>query len=177
MAYLRHSTRHVHQTVIDLLTAHLDALYWTEPGFVPFGADAVAIMDGFPNEWDETSVLGPGLVVITLGDEDAAREEEVGGPLTSIEIPFFVDCFMDTDSVALALSLDVRDFFTGRMINTKTLQDVTNYNLSDKPVATGYQMEFEDVTRSRVKNKWHVVKVSAVLYFPDVRQEPGEESS
>lgn len=173
--YLRHSTRHVHQTVLDYLTSHLDSLGWTDPGDVPFNSPAVAILDGFPDEWDEVSVLDPGMLVVTVGNEDSAKEEELGGLLKSIEIPFFVDCFMDTDGVALALSCDVRDILTGRFVDSSPMQQVTNYNDYPSTPAEGYQIEFEDVVRERVKNKWHVVKCSAVLLFNDVRQQ--EESS
>lgn len=173
MAYLRHSTRHAHQSLMAYLSAHLEALGWTVPNNVPFGAPPVAIVGTFPDEWDEVSVLDPGMMVITVGDEDSAREEELG-PLTSIEIPFFIDCFMDTDGVALALACDVRDILNGRFANTLNWEHVYNYN-GEEPEISGYTMEFEDTVRERIKNKWHVVKTSAIMYFNDVRQE--EESS
>lgn len=173
--YLRHSSRHAHQSIIDHIKLHLEALDWTVPGSVPFGAPIVTVLDGFPDEWDEDSLLEPGTVVITLGDEDAAREEELG-PLTSIELPCFFDCYMDTDSVALALSLDIRDILTGRMVNTKTSLNVSNYN-ETVPAESGYNLEFEDVIRSRIRNKWHVVKATATMLFNDVRADPVIEES
>ncbi len=173
MAYLRHSTRHAHQSLIDYLKYRLELLNWTDPDNVPFGSPAVVIKSGFPDEWDTNSVLDPGMLVITVGDEAPAREAELG-PLASIEIPFFVDCFMDTDGVALALSCDVRDILTGRFAGTKASLPVYDYS-DGEPFESGYVMEFEDTERDRVKNKWHVVKTSAIMYFNDVRQE--EESS
>lgn len=166
MAYLRHSTRHAHQSLVDYMGSKLYDLGWTHTGSVPFDAPVVQLNSSFPDEWDESSVLEPGTLVITLGDESAAREEELG-PLTSINIPFFIDCFMDTDSVALALALDVRDILCGRLSNTSFILDVYNYNESE-PFPSGYQMEFEDVVRDRVRPKWHVVKVTAVMYFNDL---------
>lgn len=164
--YLRHSSRHAHQTLVDYVKNQLGTLDWTNAGNVPFGAPVVTVNSDFPDEWDESSVLEPGTVIVTLGDEHATVEEELG-PLASISLPFFIDCFMDTDSVALALSLDIRDVLCGRLSGSSVYQIVKNYN-EDIPADSAYQMEFEDVVRDRVRPKWHVVKVTAVMYFNDL---------
>lgn len=164
---LRHSTRHLHRTVFDYLNDQLTAMGWTVEGDVPFNAPVVTLQDVLPDEWDEASVLEPGTVALTLGDEDAALNQEMGGPLALIQVPFFVDCFMDTDSTALALALDIRDIFTGRAPGSVRFLDVINYNPDTPQVAVGYTVEFDDVIRQRVKKSWHVVKITAMLYFPD----------
>jgi hypothetical protein len=174
MTYLRHSSRQAHQSVIDYITNGLDALGWTDPDNTPFGATTVAILDGFPDEFDETKVLDPGMMVITIGDEDSAREEELGA-LKSIEIPIFIDCFQDTDGIALALACDVRDILEGRFQGTLNWSHVYDYT-NGEPFPSGYTVEFEDTTRERIKNRWHVIKTSAIMFFNDVRQEPEDSS-
>lgn len=167
VGYLRHSTRHLHRTVYDYLNTELTALGWTVADSVPFNAPVVRMQETLPDEWDQASVLEPGTVAVTLGDENATQGQELGGPLGLIEVPIFIDCFMDTDSTALALALDVRDIFTGRIGTARRYKPVNNYNVTPEVEATGYSVEFDDVVRDRVKNKWHVVKLTAQMYFPD----------
>jgi hypothetical protein len=166
-AYLRHSTRHLHKTLFDYLNTQLTELGWTVDGNVPFGAPPVIMQDVLPEEWDEESLLEPGTLALTVGDEDAAANQELGGPLAAIEVPFFVDCFMDTPGTSLALALDVRDIFCGRVPGSKRVLNVTNYNNSPATQALGYTVEFEDVIRQNVRKNWEVVKLTAVMYFPD----------
>jgi hypothetical protein len=165
--YLRHSTRHLHKTVFDYVNAQLTNMGWTIDGDVPFGAPPVVMQDVLPEEWDEESLLEPGTVAVTLGDEDAATNEELGGPLASIEVPFFIDVFMDTPGTTLALALDIRDILCGRVPGSSRHHNVTNYNPSTPTPPTGYTFVFEDVIRENVRKNWEVVKATAVMYFPD----------
>ncbi len=166
--YLRHSTRHLHKTLFDYLSDQLATMGWTVDGSVPFNAPVVTLHEVMPDEWEEASVLEPGTVAITLGDEDAALNQELGGPLATIEVPFFVDCFMDTPGTTLALALDIRDIFCGRTSGSLRIMNVTNYNPSSPTSAPGYTVEFEDVVREKIKKNWEVVKFTACMYFPDM---------
>lgn len=166
--YLRHSSRHLHRTVFDYLAGQLEELGWTVSGSVPFNSPVVKMQEVLPDEWKGDSVLAPGTLAVTLGDEPSAEGQELGGPLAQIEIPLFVDCFMDTPATTLALALDVRDIFCGRLPGTVRYLNVTDYNDPDMPVADGYSIEFTDVTRERIKKDWEVIKVTVVLTFPEV---------
>lgn len=166
--YLRHSTRHLHKTIFDYLNTQLTALGWTVPGDVPFGAPAVIMQDELPEEWAGDSVLMPGTVAVTLGDEDAAQNQELGGPLALIDVPFFIDVFMDTPGTTKALALDIRDIFCGRLPGSSRFLNVTNYNNFPATVAAGYTVEIDDVTRESVRRNWEIVKITANLFFPDV---------
>lgn len=165
--YLRHSTRHLHKTVFDYLSNQLATLGWTVDGDVPFDAPTVRLQEELPDEWDSAKVLKPGTVAITLGDENEAKNQELGGPLALIQVPLFIDVFMDTPGTTLALALDVRDIFTGRLPGTVRFLDVYDYSPNTPAIAQGYRMEFEDVIRQNVKKNWEVVKITAMLYFPD----------
>jgi hypothetical protein len=166
--YLRHSTRHLHRTIFEYLEGHLEAMGWTVSGSTPFGAPVVTMQAELPEEWDEQSVLMPGTVALTLGDEAQALNQEMGGPLALIEVPFFVDVFMDTPGTTLALALDIRDIFCGRAPGSTRYLRVKNYNPSTPVDAPGYTMEFDDVYRQNQKKNWETVKITANMYFQDV---------
>jgi hypothetical protein len=165
--FLRHSTRHLHKSLFDYLEARLDDLKWTISGEVPFGCPPVIMQDVLPEEWDEESVLVPGTLALTIGDEARSLGQELGGPLAMIEVPFFVDVFMDTPGTTLALALDVRDILCGRTKNSTRYPTMYNYNMDPEVQAPGFSIEIEDVFRSNIKRNWEVVKFTAVMYFQD----------
>lgn len=164
---LRHSTRHLHKSLFQYLSTALTANGWVE-GDINFGCPPVILEDVLPEEWDEESILKPGTMAITVGDETGALGQELGGPLAMIQIPFFVDVFMDTPGTTLALALDVRDILCGRLAGSTRYPVLYNYNPSTPIPAAGYSVEIEDVLRQNVKKNWEVVKFTACMYFPDV---------
>lgn len=169
--YLRHSSRHVHESICVYLDSLLTDLGWTVEGSVPFGAEPVTILRQLPDNWNpEEAPLENGTVAITLGDDPDARNEELGGALASMEIPIFVDIYYTEPSESVSLALDVRDIFCGRLPGSKRFLAVTNFASYPAVEAPGYQLEFEDVTRERPTNRigWQVVKVTAKLFFPEV---------
>jgi hypothetical protein len=171
MAHLRHSSRHVHATVVRYVRAQLTTLGWIGPEeATPFGATPVELISAHPPEWDETSRLEAGTVAVTLGDERMPDLEELGGPLSTVEHPIFVDIFMDNESIALALALDVRDIFLGRLAGTQRWLPVLDFTQTPPAEVDGWHIEFEDITRVRPEGQtnWQVVKVTALTHFLEV---------
>jgi hypothetical protein len=165
--FLRHSTRHLHRSLFDYLQDRLEDTGWTGDQPINFGCEPVVMQDQLPEEWDQESVLVPGTMALTIGDEAQALGQELGGPLAMIEVPFFVDVFMDTPGTTLALALDIRDILCGRTKNSTRYPMMFNYNVDPEVQASGYSIEIEDVFRSNIKRNWEVVKFTAVMYFQD----------
>lgn len=171
MAWLRHAPRHIHATIVDYLTAQLDALGWTDPDDIdrPFGAPQITIQTFLPPE-SEFNRIQAGLLAITLGDEVDADEEELGGPLHSQELPFFVDVFMDKDAHALALATDVRDILRGRFQDGKRMLTVQNHAESPPEDVDGWRFEFVDIEREQIYRLpiyWQTIRATALIEFPE----------
>lgn len=171
MTFLRHSARHVHRTVVNYLTEQLDALGWLDDTTTPFGAPPLTIRDVsvLPSDGSMPAAIQPGMVTITLGDEDDSIDQELGGPLAASEHPIFVDIFMDSDAAALAVALDVRDICKGRLPNTTRFLPVID-QVTSTPV-DGWKIELTDIVRAKpdspLKVHWQVVKVTAYVEFPE----------
>jgi hypothetical protein len=168
MAWLRQSPRHIHATVVDYLTEHLDTLGWTTVA-PPFGATQVRIQTFMPPESELTKITS-GLLAITMGDEFDAMDEELGGPLHSQELPFFVDCFQGKSGHALALATDVRDIFRGRFSGTKRVLTVQDHTYATPVDVAGWKFEFTDVEREQIYRLpiyWQTVRCTASVDFPE----------
>lgn len=168
MSYLRYSSRNVHWTVANWIEATLTSLNWMDPDNTPFGAPVLrvkrttaAIGGQLPEK------LEPGLVTVTLGDEPMPDEEELGGALSSIEIPIFIDIFMDLDAHAAAVSEDIRDMLLGRLGPKIRVMPTVDQATDD--VRTDWSIHFEDIEQIRpevaLAIHWRVVKVTARVYF------------
>jgi hypothetical protein len=172
MTFLRHAGRHVHKTVLDYLTAQLDDLGWRDAATTPFGATPVTIISRpvYMGDKLDATQIAPGVVAVTLGDEGAPSEEELGGPLSLQEYPIFVDVFGDNEATTLALATDIKDIFMGRFEGSQRFLRVKNGSTGVE--VAGWRMEFEDVERVRPETSqpyhWQVVKVTATTYFPEV---------
>jgi hypothetical protein len=97
-------------------------------------------------------------------------EQELGGPLHSQELPFFVDCFMDKDAHALALATDVRDILRGRFAGSKRSLPVMDYTDAPAAEAPGWRIEFQDIEREqiyRIPIYWQTVRATAFIEFPE----------
>lgn len=170
-AYLRHSARHVHHTVLEYLREQLTTLKWIgPPETTPFGATPVDLSATHPPEWRQDQKLQAGKVAVTLGDELGSDLEELGGPLSSVEHPIFVDIYMDDESIALALALDVRDIFYGRIAGSRRWLPILDFSQSPPTEVPNWHLEFEDITRVRPDDAtaWQVVKVTATTFFHEV---------
>lgn len=168
MTWLQYAPRHIHATIVDYLTDQLDALNWTS-STPPFGATQVRIQTYMPPESELTKVTS-GLLAITLGDEFDANEEELGGPLHTQELPFFVDIFQEKSAHALALATDVRDALRGRLTNAKRILTVQDHSQDPPQDVAGWKFEFTDVEREQIYRLpiyWQTVRCTAVVEFPE----------
>lgn len=172
MTWLRHAGRHVHHTAVNYLRAQLDDLGWTSDDVTvrPFGAASTKVV-----LWTTPAILEEGLaekvesgvLALTLGNEPASEQLEMGGPLSEQDYPLFADCFQPTEELTLALATDVRDIFMGRLPGTQPWLDVVNQ--ADHTAVPGWRMRFEDIERVRpdtkIKLHWQVIKVTAATEF------------
>jgi len=106
---LRFRSRHVHKALADHLEAELASLGWVSPP-TNFGTVPIVFLEFQP---DEAGVqIVPNTVSITLGDEPADSELELGaahGGLWSTEYPLFVDVYRANHSIATSIASDVKD--------------------------------------------------------------------
>lgn len=167
-SWLRFSNRHIHATVVDYLTTQLDALDWLEAA-PPLGANPVTLQTYLPKE-SELKDIQAGTVAVTLGDEDDAVDEELGGPLHSQDLPIFIDIFQERDGHALSLASDIRDIFRGRLSGTRRSMPVLDWTDDPATPVSGWRMEFQDVIRERVDRaplQWQSVKITCHVEFPE----------
>ena len=171
---IRYSSRAIHYSVATHIETQLRDLGWMDASTTPFGAPALDIRTSTPRPYQtDTASIVPGAVAITLGDNEDAEPQEIGGPLYLIEYPMFVDIYMDKDAHALAVAQDVWDICAGRINGTSRYLPVTD--LTTGNLATGWLIELTDLERTRpvhdLKVHWQVVKVTASTYFPEVSYE------
>lgn len=170
MSYLRHASRHVHQTVADHVKDGLTSLGWFGPD-VPFGEDPITLDTTRAFIGDTLSEeVTAGTVYVTLGREVNPDMEELGGPLASQQYPFFFDVFMTTEAVTRALACDIRDLLLGRIDGYGRGLQVTDY-VTGTPVA-GMALSFDDIERVAPEHTfplhWETVHATAVLHFNEV---------
>lgn len=169
MAYLRHASRHIHETVYQHMSYHIGALGWTSTVTPLFGGVPVRMQSVMPKEYDQLSKLSPGLLGVTIGDVDDDVELELGGGLTGLDIPFFFDCYMDTEASALALADDVRDILKGRVTGTSQLLTVYNHTATVPVAQEGWYLVLTDVQRFNPQRvlDWQVVNATYQLQWFD----------
>jgi len=167
MAYLRHSARHVQQSILDRVEAGLLADGWLGPE-VPFGADAVVWMPRRMSESELVSVTG-NLVAVSFGGEDDDIPQELGGGVTLIQHVILVDVIGSDDSISLAIASDVKDRLAG-LAGTSRFEPVYNYTVTPRTPVLGWLIEFENVQRVRPQSEdyrrlWNVVTADANVYL------------
>lgn len=171
MAFQRHSSRHIHAALTDRVTAGLDTLGWLGPNAVPFGATPVKIKDTRPFVGERmASSIEVGDVVISGTDVDASQLEEMGGPLATMRLPFFVDVFTDTIAEATALTDDIRDLFCGRVEGFGRF--VPYVNKATDEVVPEWKLELVDVEKVQPEHnfpaEWMSVHVTVEATFSEV---------
>lgn len=166
MAYLRHTARHVHQTVYDYVESFLTAQGWigSDP---PFGARPLVFQTVRPSE-EELKSLTANTASVSFGNEPDDTELEIGGGLLEVEFPFFVDVYAEKEAIALAIASDVKDTLSGRVPGTSRFLTVVDQR-TRTPVL-GYQLEFTDLVREPVERDlvrlfWQVVRCTATLTY------------
>lgn len=172
---IRHSTRHIHATILKRVEDQLEALGWMDPSRTPFGADPVTEVRGtMPNEWEQVAKLKPGTVAVTLGQEFDAEPAEIGGPLATQEIPFFIDAIMRRESEAQSVLLDVRDLLKGRFAGLPAVVPVLDFTSQTPTPVDGWMVSFEDieVEMSTMLDNWWILRCTALVQFTDAPYSP-----
>lgn len=175
MTALRFRARHVHRTIYQYVATSLATLGWpdvtaAEAGtVVNFGSNGLTFMEFTP---DESGIkIAPNTVAITLGDEPAARDWELGGGLRALPFPVHVDVYGANQGIATSIASDVKTLFEDRYMQVK---DFT----ADPPVDSQEYLEFDkdDVSITRppgtgatdFRRYWRVVNTTARIYYvPD----------
>jgi hypothetical protein len=154
VTYIRHSMRHVQQTMVDRITQRLIDLDWQTPGDVPFGEDPVVVSTEPLHPENREPVRG-NMVIVSFGDSPDDEGEELGGGLMLTETVIFIDCIGTSDAVSLALAEDIKDWMTGRAPGTSRYCYLNDYTTSQSGVQdTTWQLELTGVIRERPLNPW-----------------------
>jgi hypothetical protein len=175
MTALRFRARHVHRTVYEYVIGELTSLGWPDAAtaaagaVVNFGSTPVTVLESTP---DANGVaVAANTLVITVGDEPAARSQELGDGLRMIAFPVYVDIFGANQGIATSIASDVKTLFENRYMY------VTDFT-ADPPVPSQEYLEFDsdDVSISRppvqgasdFRRYWRIVNaVAQVYYIPD----------
>lgn len=170
MSALRHSSRHVHHSVAEHLSAALTTLKWVGPANdTPFGAPVVTVTTS-QDTLGSKEVAGAkdGSLFVSLGPEQMPVDEEVGGPLAMTELVMFVDVFMAQAGHAQALIEDVRDVFLGRL-PAPGPRSIPVVNQVTSTVVEGWRVEFVDLEQ-RIPDRasalhWRVLALTCEIRY------------
>lgn len=173
MAYLRHASRHIQESILDALEARLTFLHWiaADNTLTPFGASPVVYQRRRMEESELKAVTG-NLVAVSFGQELDDLDEELGGGLLSVEMPVFVDCIAEKENHALLIAADVKDFLAGRAPGTSRYLRVHDKgSASPATPVDGWLIELTDVIREQPdtvdwRARWQAVKATAYVTFP-----------
>lgn len=175
---LRFRYRHVHATLFDYVRSSLIDLGWGNAALpaddpanlaVNFGTPAATYIDNQP---DEAGVaVAPNTIAVTLGDEPAAEDLELGGGLLEVAFPVYVDIYGQNQSIAVSIASDVKAMLEDHFL---TVCDYT----ARPPAPTDEVIEIdkEDVDVSRpqaaigsqdFKRYWRVVRARARVHYID----------
>lgn len=169
MAYLRHATRHIQQTLSDHVKDWMTGLGWLgPPNIVPFGTTPANYQIGRMDETEVATVSG-NLISASFGEEPDVTEWQMGGGLLMQEHVMFVDCLSETDAVALAMACDIKDMLQGLAPDTTRFSPLYDYTATPRQPVPGYQFEFVEVARRKpdvgYRQNWHVVYLTAQLTY------------
>jgi hypothetical protein len=172
VSFPRHSSRHIHAALVDRVTAGLTSLDWIGPAdAVPFGGNSLKVKDTRPFVGERLAQsIEVGDVVISAATEQPATLEEIGGPLASMELPFFIDCFMDSVAECAALTTDIRDLLCGRVDGFARFMPFIDKATGQ--LVPGWTLELDDVERAvpehNLPTEWQSVHVTVVATFNEV---------
>ncbi len=164
---MRFRVRHVHKTIADYLEAELDRLGWVrEP--INFGTTPMTFLEFQPDEAGTT--IAANTVAITLGDEPAAADLEMGDGLREIAYPLFVDVYGANQSIAASIASDIKQLLEDRYMA------VLDFSASSAGVATAERIELDkdDVSVEKpdaasgaqdFRRFWRVVKTTARVHY------------
>lgn len=173
---LRFRYRHVHATLFGYVRSSLVALGWGNAALpagdpanatVNFGTTPATYADYQP---DEAGIgIKPNTVVVTLGNEPAAEDLELGDGLREVAIPVFVDIYGESQAIALSIASDVKNLFEDHYV---TVLDMTHAppQLTDELI----ELDKDDVSFHRpeqsvgsqdFKRYWRIVASTARVQY------------
>jgi hypothetical protein len=164
---LRFRIRHVHKTVADYLEAELQRLGWVDEP-VNFATTPMTFLEFQPEEAGKAIVANT--VAITMGDEPAADDLEMGDGLREIAFPLFVDVYGANQSIAASIASDVKQLLEDRYM------PVLDFATSSEGVPTNERIELnkDDVSVEKpdasqgaqdFRRFWRVVKTTARVHY------------
>ena len=164
---LRFRVRHVHKTIADYLEAELTVLGWVNAP-VNFATTPMTFLEFQPEEAGKA--IAANTVSITLGDEPAAVDLEMGDGLREIAYPVFVDVYGANASIATSIASDVKTLLEDTYLQVK------DFTASIPGVPSNEQIELDkdDVSVERppaasglndFKRYWRVVKTTARVHY------------
>lgn len=165
---MRFRQRHVHATIVKLITDGLGDLGWygsTIPLVRPnFGASPVVIKDYEPQQAGETPA--PNTVAISIDHQGDNEPFELGG-LQTCEYTVFIDIYGQSEPIAVAIADDVKDLIVDQSM------PVLDFTREDDGEVSDLWMEFEDIVVEKItsgsgaldKRSWRAVKATAVCFF------------
>lgn len=163
---MRFRQRHVHETIRQHVLASLTTAGWVNSP-VNFDTTPATVIGYMPLEAGETPEFNT--VAVSMGDEGAQEDEEMGAGLQSVRYPVFVDVFGETEGVGDSIASDIKDALTN------TLIPLLDFTSDSAGVATQDTLEFEMVVVEKLstatttvdKRTWRAVKATAVCTFLD----------
>lgn len=175
---MRHATRHIHATLVDLVRTYLDDAGWITPP-INYGATKVTIQPVAPSVPSNTE---PNTVGVSLEYPDSSREAELGGGLMRRRYSLFVDVFGENDSTTKALVDDVCELldglrapvmdWTGPEPDESSSSSSSSSSSQEYPAPTSHYIEIDefDVDEPPAAGQvdrtvWRVVVAQVDVYF------------
>jgi hypothetical protein len=136
---VRFRSRHVARTIFAYLSQRLTEAGWVHDP-VNFGATAITLQESPP---EDVTTIAVNTVAVTIGDEPADLDEQLGGGLVSVEYPVLVDVFGESYSLSQSLAADVKDALSRRVI------PAYDWSNGGPTLLDGSLIEFVDVSGPR----------------------------
>jgi len=163
---LRFRIRHVHKTIADYLEAELKRLGWVDEP-VNFATVPMTFLEFAPDEAGKQ--IAANTVAITLGEEPAALDEELGDGLRSIEFPVYVDVYGANQSIAASIASDVKHLLEDKYM------PVLDFTASAAGTPTHERIELDKddvkvekpptVAAQDFRRYWRVVTTTARVFY------------
>lgn len=169
---LRFRARHVHRTIYEYVISELATLGWPTVAAIAggavsnFGTDGLTVLEFTPD--DAGQRVAANTLVVTLGDEPHAIDQELGDGLRLIAFPVFVDIYGANQGIATSIASDVKTLFEDRYMQ------VIDFGLTP-PADSAEYLEFDkdDVSVDRppgtgatdFRRYWRVVRTDARIYY------------
>lgn len=167
---LRFRVRHVHKTIADYLELELTRLGWVNAP-VNFATVPMTFLEFQPDEAGKT--IAANTVAITLGDEPASLDVEMGDGLREIAYPVFIDIYGANQSIAASIASDVKSLLEDKYMPVLNFAATT----PGTPTSERIELDKDDVSVEKpqagtgaqdFRRFWRVVKTTArVQYIED----------